>query len=205
MIHHSNLDLISCTRTKVCKEALITQFRVCYVTIWEQWCGRRLHGANVGYCTEVELLFYAIWGSLSKTGRRRQREEPGKDRFRISDALATLLIFILAQISSVFAKVLLLRCLWLRKSDCGNFSKWCSRPVNNLKVKYLKSHVRHDDPEIMSISHIHVPLLSSAISLIVSRRCRRDLPPWCSSSLDVTSDQVYSNGAAGMFLRCCSS
>ena len=46
--------------------------------------------------------------------------------------------------------------------------KWCSRPVNNLKVKHLKLHVRHDDPEIMSISHIHVLLLSSAISLIVS-------------------------------------
>ena len=35
-------------------------------------------------------------------------------------------------------------------------------------MKQLKSHVRHDDPEIMSISHIHVLLLSSAISLIVS-------------------------------------
>ena len=35
-------------------------------------------------------------------------------------------------------------------------------------MKHLKSHVRHDDPEIMSISHIHVLLLSSAISLIVS-------------------------------------
>ena len=35
-------------------------------------------------------------------------------------------------------------------------------------MKHLKSHVRHDDPEIMLISHIHVPLLSSAISFIVS-------------------------------------
>ena len=35
-------------------------------------------------------------------------------------------------------------------------------------MKQLKSHVRHEDPEIMSISHIHVLLLSSAISLIVS-------------------------------------
>ena len=52
--------------------------------------------------------------------------------------------------------------------------KWRSRPVNNLKVKHLKSHVRHDDPEIMSISHIHVLLLSSAISLIVSLT----LPSW---------------------------
>ena len=34
------------------KEALIIQFPVCYVTIWEQWCGRRLHGANVGNCTD---------------------------------------------------------------------------------------------------------------------------------------------------------
>ena len=45
---------------------------------------------------------------------------------------------------------------------------------NNLNMKQLKSHVRHDDPEIMSISHIHVPLLSSAISLIVSLM----LPRW---------------------------
>ena len=35
-------------------------------------------------------------------------------------------------------------------------------------MKQLKSHVRHDDPEIMSISHIHVLILSTAISLIVS-------------------------------------
>ena len=35
-------------------------------------------------------------------------------------------------------------------------------------MKQLKSHVRHDNPEIMSISHIHVLLLSSAISIIVS-------------------------------------
>ena len=41
-------------------------------------------------------------------------------------------------------------------------------------MKHLKSHVRHDDPEIMSISHIHVLLLSSAISLIVSLT----LPSW---------------------------
>ena len=39
-----------------------------------------------------------IWGRFSKPGRRRQREEPGKDRFRISDLFATLLTFILAQI-----------------------------------------------------------------------------------------------------------
>ena len=31
----------------------------------------------------------------------------------------------------------------------------------------LESHVKHEDPEIMSISHIHVLLLSCAISLIV--------------------------------------
>ena len=47
-------------------------------------------------------------GSLSKAGRRRQREEPGKDCFRISDVIATLPILILPQISSVSAKVLLL-------------------------------------------------------------------------------------------------
>ena len=47
----------------------------------------------------------ATVGSLSKPGRRRQREDPGKDCFRISDAFATLHILILAQISSVSAKV----------------------------------------------------------------------------------------------------
>ena len=46
--------------------------------------------------------------SLSKPGRRRQREEPGKDCFRISDVFATLLILILDQISSVSAKAPLL-------------------------------------------------------------------------------------------------
>ena len=48
------------------------------------------------------------------------------------------------------------------------------RPDNNPKMKQLKSHVRHDDPEIMSISHIHVLLLASAISVIVSLT----LPSW---------------------------
>ena len=38
----------------------------------------------------------------------------------------------------------------------------------------VKSHVRHDDPEIMSISHIHVLLLPSAIRFIVSPA----LPSW---------------------------
>ena len=46
--------------------------------------------------------------ALSKPGRRRQREEPGKDCFRISDVFATLLILILDQISSVSAKAPLL-------------------------------------------------------------------------------------------------
>ena len=41
-------------------------------------------------------------------------------------------------------------------------------------MKQLKSHVRHDDPEIMPISHIHVLLLFSAISFIVSLT----LPSW---------------------------
>ena len=39
--------------------------------------------------------------------------------------------------------------------------------TTTLEMKQLKSHVRHDGPEIMPISHIHVLLLSSAISLIV--------------------------------------
>ena len=60
------------------------------------------------------------------------------------------------------------------KSGCCNLSKWCPRPENNLKMKQLKPHVGHEDPEIMSISHIHVLLLSSAISLIVSLT----LPSW---------------------------
>ena len=42
------------------------------------------------------------------------------------------------------------------------------------KMKQSKSHLRRDDPEIMSISHIHVLLLSSSISLIVSLT----LPSW---------------------------
>ena len=46
-------------------------------------------------------------------------------------------------------------------------------------MKQLKSHVRHDDPEIMSISHVHVLHLSSANSLIVSLT----FPSWCLSSL----------------------
>ena len=44
-----------------------------------------------------------------------------------------------------------------------------------LQMKQLKSHVRHGDLGIMSISHIHVPFLPSAlISLIVSLT----LPSW---------------------------
>ena len=130
-----------------------------------------------------------IVGSLSKPGRRRQRGGPGKDCRRISDVFATLLILILAQISSISAKVLLLHLLYLRKSDCGNFSKRCPRPDNNLKMKQLKSHVRQDDPEIMSISHVHVLLLSSAISLIVSLT----LPSW-SPVLVLKLPIVYTTG-----------
>ena len=83
-----------------------------------------------------------------------------------------------------------------RQCDCGNFSKWCSRPDNNLKAKHLKSHVRHDGPELMSISHIHVLLLSSAISLIVLLT----LPSW-SPVLVLKLPQVYSGGAAGIVPR----
>ena len=35
-------------------------------------------------------------------------------------------------------------------------------------MKQLKSHARHDDPENMSISHIHVLLVSPVISIIAS-------------------------------------
>ena len=35
-------------------------------------------------------------------------------------------------------------------------------------MKQLKSHVKHEDPEILLISHIRVLLLFSAVSLIVS-------------------------------------
>ena len=45
----------------------------------------------------------------------------------------------------------------------GGLGELCA---NNLKMKQLKSHVRHDDPEIMSISHIHVLLLFCAISFV---------------------------------------
>ena len=46
-----------------------------------------------------------------------------------------------------------------------------------------KSHVRHDDPEIVSISHIHVLLLFSAISFVVSLPLPSWSPSWCLSSL----------------------
>ena len=55
----------------------------------------------------VLVLVVGMIGSLSKPGRRRQREEPGKDCFRISDVLATLLILILPKISSASGEVLL--------------------------------------------------------------------------------------------------
>ena len=56
-----------------------------------------LHSAHRGYMK--------VKGSFSKPGRLRQREEPGKDCFRISDVFATLLILNVAQITSVSAKV----------------------------------------------------------------------------------------------------
>ena len=165
----------------VSKEALIAQFPICYVTISEQWCGRRLHGANVGYCTEVELLFYAIWGSLSKTGRRRQREEPGKDRFLFLTSLQLCLFLSWLKFLPFLPKFFCFVVSNYERATVVIFQN--DVRVLSTKVQHLKSHVRHDGPEIMSISHIHVLLLSSAISLIVSRRYRRGLSSWCLSSL----------------------
>ena len=109
-------------------------------------------------------------GSLSKTGRRRQREEPGKDCFRVFLCLFLSWLKFLPFLPKFY-------CFIVSKYERATVvisQKWRSRPVNNLKLKHLKSQVRHDDPEIMSISHIHVLLLSSAIILIVSLT----LPSW---------------------------
>ena len=78
-------------------------------------------------------VYITIKESLSKLGRRRwrQREEPGK---------------IVNQISSPFAEVLLLSSPLIQKSDCGDFSNWCPRPENNLKLAHSKSHVRARRP-----------------------------------------------------------
>ena len=58
-----------------------------------------------GTVCSVHILQELTIGSLSKPGPRRQREELGKDCFRISDVFATRLIRIVAQSSSVSAKV----------------------------------------------------------------------------------------------------
>ena len=46
-------------------------------------------------------------------------------------------------------------------------------------MKQLKSHVRHENPEIMSISHIHVLICLPQLVLLFHLRCRRRLPSWC--------------------------
>ena len=117
-------------------------------------------------------LFSSAYGDQLKCFNKNllQFLHTGKNcRLRSSNVCVTLPILNLAQISSVSTKVLLLSSSLLEKSGWGNFSKWCPRPVNSLKTKQLKSHVRHDDPEIMSISHIHVLLLFSAIGFIFHR------------------------------------
>ena len=74
--------------------------------------------------------------------------------------------------------------------------------------------MKHDDPEVVSISHIHVLLLSSAISLIVSPT----LPSWlpvlillsafyqsaCSlgSGWQVQNWILFGGGERGGFVRC---
>ena len=60
-------------------------------------------------------------------------------------------------------------------------------------MKQLKSHVMHEDPDIMSISHIHVLLLSSAISLIVSL----PLPSW--SPVVVLKLPIGKKGTGGVW------
>ena len=64
-----------------------------------------LHTRIVEMYSCMQVLHGHLLGSLSKPGRRRQREELGKDCFRISDVFATLLIRIVAHISFVSAKV----------------------------------------------------------------------------------------------------
>ena len=64
---------------------------------------------------------FAVREFKSKPGRRRQREGPGKDCFRISDVFATHSY--LGPNFFDFCQVLLLHLLYLRKNDCGNFSK----------------------------------------------------------------------------------
>ena len=84
---------------------------------WSKWAATFLVVIPTKAGTkELVRTVYQWWhvvgvalGSLSKPGRRRQREEPGKDCFRISDVFATLLILILPHISSVSAKDFLLR------------------------------------------------------------------------------------------------
>ena len=85
----------------------------CNVSTWPSGAERARSGEKRG---NLHVFFFllliglsglaSLIGSLSKPGRRRQREGPGKDCFRISDVFATLLILILAQISSISAKVL---------------------------------------------------------------------------------------------------
>ena len=82
----------------LCWWSLSTKIPARFVNTWGVYCS-----------TPYSLIRRnLIVGSLSKLGRRRQREEPGKNYFCISDLFATLLILILPQISSISAKVLLL-------------------------------------------------------------------------------------------------
>ena len=68
-----------------------------------------------------------------QTGRRRKREEPGKC---ISVSLILpLQIFLFLTSSLLFSpKFYSFHRLLVENSDYGNFSKWCPRPENNLKM-----------------------------------------------------------------------
>ena len=113
-------------------------------------------------------------GSSSKLGRRRQREEIGK--ITVSIFLTSLHLPLFStwlKFLPFLSKFYCSHCLQLQ-SDCGNFFKMMSTSCQQPKMKQLKSHVRHADPVVMSISHIHVLRLSSPISVIVSLT----LPSW---------------------------
>ena len=100
-----------------------------------------------------------------RIGRRRQREEPGKCLcISICLFLNSLNAFPFRRYIAIIAFIV----SYCRRATvvvCQNDALVLKK---NLKMTHFKSYVRH---EIMSSSHIHVLLLSSAISFIVSITC----------------------------------
>ena len=85
------------------------------------------------------------------------------------------------------------------KSGCGNFLLMTSSSSeNNLKINISLALAEHDDPNIMSKWHIHVHLLSSAISFIVSLALSSSIPSWIlSSRKDAVSNSLRQSGIFG--------